>query len=423
MILFLWPGFIYSQTLQECKYRYENQLNLRGSLNRFVQFNSNSILIKNAKGETEFKIYEHELTTLAFYFENSTVQEQEVLMRKKGTKAFSKRQLDSIYIFADDWKSISNHLSTKFLQGYRIAIDPGHFAVTLKEAEIEQKYLYFVKDSLLNPLDSIKLFESALTFNTAELLKKMLEEEGAEVMLTRDRKDFTSFNCTYTHWLQEHKYRMLDSLVAGQKMNKAQYKQILKYGEKKFFWEFFRDYDLANRARKINAFHPHVSVIVHYNVDEKNEPWKQFTKNNYSMTFIGGVVTADAFIKKETVMNFLRLLITNQLDRSSVLANETVKNFNSYLNIPIACTEDATYLNSSCMVNAASGVYSRNLMLCRKINSPLVYGEALYQDNRIEGEALAKSDMAYHGIVTNQRIFLVAKAYFDAIKTYVQQTQ
>lgn len=384
-----------------------------------VKFTQNQILIKS-NGKTNFIIYEDEISTLAFFFENSNIEEQERLMNVKGQKHFSQKQLDSIFMFADDWKSISNHASTKPLEGYRIAIDPGHFAVSFPEADIEQKFLYFVKDSLLFPNDSIKLFESALTFNTAQLVKLMLEEEGAEVLLTRNQNNFTSFNCTYTHWMATHKQRVLDSLLAFQKITKDTYKQLVKYKEKKFFWDFYRDFDLKNRAHIMNAFHPHLSIVIHYNVDEKNEPWKQVTKKNYTMGFIPGVFNSETFSKRETTYNFLRLLLTNQLERSEELAAYAVSNFSQKLNIPLAQAQDASYLNESCLPAKSPGVFSRNLMLCRKINSPLVYGESLYQDNEKEAEALMKLDIVYKGISTNTRVLEVARAYFDAVKKFAE---
>ena len=55
--------------------------------------------------------------------------------------------------------------------------------------------------------------------------------------------------------------------------------------------------------------------------------------------------------------------------------------FRTTWNIPIAQKNDADYLKDNCIKTPSNGVYCRNLVLCRTINSPLVYGECLYQDN------------------------------------------
>jgi hypothetical protein len=48
----------------------------------------------------------------------------------------------------------------------------------------------------------------------------------------------------------------------------------------------------------------------------------------------------------------------------------------------------------------------------------LVYGECLYQDNIIEMYNLSKQDKTYYGISTNERVYQVAKSYYEAILLY-----
>lgn len=366
-----------------------------------------------------FALFANEIPLLAEFFENTTLAQQTALLKNKGLKKFSRRQHDSILIAIDDRRSFKKTPSIKPLLGYRVAIDPGHFSTGLKEAQTEQKYLYFVKDSIANPHDSIKLFESALTFNTASQLKVMLEAQGANVLVTRDQDNHTSFNCTYEAWIQRHKKRMLDSLQSNQLITSIRYKQLLKLKDYNFFWEFFRDFDLANRAKKINAYAPHVSVVIHFNVDELNNPWKKFSEKNFTMAFIGGAMTADNISKTEGRLNFLRLLLTPQLEQSERLAARTVKNFHKELKVPIAGPNDALYLRDNCLATKSAGVFSRNLILCRKINSPLVYGESLYQDNVSEAAELMKSDLDVYGIKSNARLRLVAQSYSDAVMDFL----
>jgi N-acetylmuramoyl-L-alanine amidase len=404
-----------SQTVEQCRQRFNNYLNFKGTLNGRVTFESEGIYLLNAKGQKQFAIYADEIKVLAAFFENSTLKQQEELVKQKGLKKYTERQRDSLFISLDDRAALSSEPKTKALQGYRIALDPGHFGTTLADAKVEQKYLYFVKDSASRSQDSIKLFESSLTFNTATLLKKMLEEQGADVMLTRSRADYTSFNCTYGDWLKINKQRVLDSLKQAGQLTDVKYNRLLKGTDYIFFWEFFRDYDLLNRANIINRYKPHVSVVIHYNVDEKNDPWKKVTPKNFCMAFIGGAFTADNLEKTESRLNFLRLLLTTQLNQSEQLAEATVLNFNKNLNIAIAGKNDAGYLNANCVETPSRGVFCRNLLLCRKINSVLVYGESLYQDNEYEAEQLMRYDVDVYGITSNNRLINVAKSYYDAV--------
>ncbi len=407
---------LFSQTIADCKYRFTNYLNFKGTLNPFVKFENRVIHIYNASGRKELSVYENELPALASFLMNSTYEQQLAYWnaRKKGEMPFLGNT-------SQVKQNQSNKSGARPLQGYRIAIDPGHFATGIKEAAYEQKYLYFKANKPGFPHDSVKLFESALSFNTAQLLKTMLEKEGAEVFLSREQNNFTSFNCTYSDWMKTHKTRVLDSLQKAGKLSPSKKAALLKAKPYDLFWDFFRDFDLQNRAEKINLYRPDVCIIIHYNVDEKNAPWKAFTEKDFTMAFIGGGFTAGNWSKTEMKINFLRLLLTPQLDYSNTLASATVNSFHKQLGIAIAKPNDAKYLAENCLSSASKGVYSRNLLLCRQINSVLVYGEALYQDNAMEAAALMDWKLNTEGLLSNERLHKVAQAYYDGLMAYLRQ--
>jgi len=381
-----------------------------------VKFEQKAIHIYNAAGKKEISIFESELPALVAFLQNSSYQEQLRFWNSKQTKELLPDERENLVKRA----ATEVKAQTKSLKGYRIAIDPGHFATTRKEAASEQKFLYFPAKRADFPYDSVKLFESELSFNTAALLKNMLEQEGAEVFLSRGQNNFTSFNCTYSEWMQRHKIRVLDSLHKCGKLSPAKKASLQKASPYNLFWDFFRDFDLQNRAEKINRYHPDICIIIHYNVDEKNAPWTRFTEKDYTMAFVGGGFTSGNLSRTEMKINFLRMLLCPQLNQSNLLSSLTVEQFHKQLGIPIAKQNDAKYLRENSMATPAQGVYSRNLLLCRQINSVLVYGEALYQDNAMEAAELMKLDLQYKGINTNQRLFKVAQAYFEALKEYVK---
>jgi hypothetical protein len=113
-------------------------------------------------------------------------------------------------------------------------------------------------------------------------------------------------------------------------------------------------------------------------------------------------------------------LLTKQLIHSEKLASLTVQNFNKNLGIEMAQQFDADYLLNNCLTTQNKGVFTRNLVLCRLINSPLVYGEALYQDNTKECEALMKLDKTIRNIKTNERILNTAQSYYDAVFVFLK---
>jgi N-acetylmuramoyl-L-alanine amidase len=410
--------FLQAQTIAECKSRFDRFLNFNGSLSSRVKFEATAIRLLSANGKAEFSIYADEIALLARYFISATPREQAQFIRRKGNNPLGDPGKDSLSKKEKQMGRIGSSGNTA-LSGARIAIDPGHFGTSLKEAEAERKFLSFA----LGKSDTIRLFESALNFQTAWILKSKLEEQGAAVFITRREANHTSFGCTYHDWLSRHKVRVLDSLEKAKVMNAAKARSLKKMNAHDFFWNFFRDFELANRAEVINGFSPDLTVIVHYNVDEKNAPWTRLTRKNFTMAFIPGAFMSSDLNKPYNRTHFVRLLLTDQLDRSQKAGEMLVKEFSRNLGITPAEQQDAIYLTQSCKGAGCPGLYCRNLALCRTVNSPLVYGESLYQDNENEARELMKQDLEVSGIRTNSRVNDVAGSYAEAVKGYFVSLQ
>ncbi len=406
-------NIIFSQSICDLKTRFNTYLNFNGSLNQCVSFTENSVVIKSA-GKAEYTVYEGEQEILTALLKTKKPSEFILLYHWKKNNRLSKKQIDSLT------KTISQvtYLSSTSLQGKRIAIDPGHFAGNITDARVEQKFIDFSPSSSNLLKDTVRFNEGTLTYQTAVILKHKLEEQGAIVMVTRPQQNYTSFQITYDTWFVKHKKIVLDSLVKVNGMDTKRYSVLMKLPKQKLFWEFFRDFELGERARLINDFKPDATVIIHYNVDEKNTDWKNPTTKNYTMTFIGGGMTADNFSKTINKIHFLRLLLSDQLNQSEKLASLTVNQFNKELHIPIAQKTDADYLRDNCLKTPSPGVFCRNLALCRMINSPLVYGEALYQDNIKECNQLCKNDYEINNQKVPKRIHETAMCYYQALLEY-----
>lgn len=405
----------YSQSLNDLKKRFDTYLNFNGSLNALVLFKDDGVAILK-QGKPEFTVYADEQSVISQVITNTPPDNFLALYHWKKNKHLSKKQLDSLGgIYSE------SPISAKNLKGRKIAIDPGHFAGNMEVAKIEQKFIYFIPSSSNGLKDTIQFNEGVLTFQTASILKQQLEEQGAYVILTRPQQNYTSFQMTYDAWLQTHKKKTLDSLLKSKSIDLQRYSHLMKLSKEKFFWSFFRDYELMERAKIINAFKPDITIIIHYNVDEKNTNWLKPTLNNYTMAFIGGAITSDHFSKDINKVHFLRLLLSTQLNESEKLASLTVNQFHEHMGIPIAGKNDADYLKDNCLKAPSKGVFCRNLALCRVINSPLVYGECLYQDNFAECVHLNTADDEVYQQKVPKRIHTAASCYYHAICDYFKQ--
>jgi N-acetylmuramoyl-L-alanine amidase len=406
------PVSLCAQTFNEIHSRYEIYLNYK-NLDKYIEITPKKITFykyNNDKKEEDFVLPKNTWTAISQLVKYVQPDSAESLYQKiKSQKFFDAKKTESLK---------EKNKTDKPLVGIKICIDPGHIAGNMKMARVEQKYLHFTKDIYTDlKTDSIDISEGELTFQTASILKKMLEDKGAVVSLTRQNNS-TTFGYTYEEWLKKEKKKTLDSLMGIQKITQQKHRQYYHMNSSTFFVEFFKDFELQQRARVINKFHPDLTVIIHYNVNEKNVPWLKPSDKNFCMAFVPGCITADNIQSSAGKINLLRLLLTNDVNESEKISYLLVNELSKQLNIPIAKTEDATYLSEHCMPGPAIGVYSRNLALCRLVQGPLVYGECLYQDNEKECYELVKNTETVYGIQTNKRVVLSAQSFFNAIMQY-----
>jgi N-acetylmuramoyl-L-alanine amidase len=407
-----------AQTIADCKARFDKYLNLKGSLNDQVKFEGNAFYILNDKKEKEFAVYANEVDVLGEFFENSSVTEQSKLYKMKGCNKLSKKQLDSLVITMNsDSKLPHVRPASKPLQGIRIAIDPGHFSSNYEDSRVEGKYVRLVNEKTRKK-DTITLVEGQLTFLTAQVLRNMLEEQGAKVIMSRTKENTTSFGQTYAEWYKNRRNKVLDSLKAIKELSDDKYKILKQFPKEKLFWAFFRDYELMQRAQRINSFYPHACVIIHYNVDDKNSPWTSASPRNNSMCFIAGAFGTKDLSKPANKLHFLRMLLGKQIQQSEVIGKHTMNSFEKNLKITRAKQSDTDYLMKHTLNTSCEGLFCRNLILTRCINAPLVYGESLYQDNNKECLMLNASNFNDYGIKTSERVHQVAKSYYEAIMNY-----
>ncbi len=304
----------------------------------------------------------------------------------------------------------------KQLSGVKIAIDPGHIAGDMKTAILEKKSIQFNYNN-----QTIAIAEGLLTLQTALILKHLLEEQGAEVLLTRDKPNQTAFGITFKEWLATHFKNAVDSSFKLNEITEQEKTFLLtKATQRDIFRTYFNNLDMRQRAKKINAFAPDLSIIIHFNVDEKNTGWKKPTEKNYNMIFTAGSFLKTELEKPIDRLSFFRLLLTDETEQSNKLAENLIRSFTANLNVPAADSTTADYLTKYC-ITKSKGVYARNLTLTRLVKGVVVYGETLYQDNATECIELSRMNTEVFGIKTSARIKQVAEAYYEGIISYLKK--
>ncbi len=310
-------------------------------------------------------------------------------------------------------------LNTKngIFTGYRIAIDAGHTAGNIETGIIEKKYLKFNPLPEIGLVDTINIAEGMLTYATAALLKEKLEEEGADVFLTRPFNGSTAYGVTFEEWLKTSYKSTIEAWSNAGRISAEKKKWYLtKASKSDKFWFVFKDMELQKRAEIINAYKPDFTIIIHYNVDETNTGWTKPGTKNFCMAFIGGAFMKSDLTTVEKRFEFLRMIITYDIESSVALSESVVKKLESELLVKAAERKDATYLYKGCLYAGKKGVFCRNLQLTRNIHGPVVYGETLYQDNI--GECILLNQE--NDKLKNARVQQAADAYYKGIKEYVE---
>lgn len=323
-----------------------------------------------------------------------------------------------------------SQIDSNSLSGIRVALDPGHSSGTFKTAKLEGKYVELLKKENPELTTDIQLVESILNYQTAKLLKGKLEAKGAIVLMTRENKGHSAMGYSFTTWLDEHFALHLDSLYSNLQLTEKEYsyyKKIKKknseYSKKRLF-KLYNKIDFHKRSEKIIAFKPHITLIMHYNVDIHNQPWTSPSNRNYAMSFVPGSFMTSEIASHADQFHFLRLLFTNSLESSILFSHSITSKITELENIQYVSKADSIpYLEKFAVPTQYKGVYARNLALTRILPGIICYSEPLCQDNLHEAISLNEKDPTNENFTGNKRVEAIANAYYQGIIHFLTENK
>jgi len=320
--------------------------------------------------------------------------------------------------------SVASNRVVGGLKGKKIAIDPGHLGG--KYARVEERYIDMKANPAISSSEQIQFDEGTLTVLTARKLRSFLEDEGAEVFLTRTEPGESVYPIPFDKWKGSPEYdKAIDDKVSliSDPQKKAEAKAFFTTAKDNvLFRSLYNNLDIKERARLINEFKTAATVAIHYNAAGGNDPvsgQNLGTSRNYHMVFVPGAFAKGELGTEEARYHFIRLLVGSEVDDSILLSSAIATHFQS-LQVPLAAAseESAPYLQKFCLPTHAEGVFCRNLALIRLIRGPIGYGESLCQDNYQECLLLNERTEDIDGFKTSPRVTAVAKAYFEALKKF-----
>jgi N-acetylmuramoyl-L-alanine amidase len=362
----------------------------------------------------ECLVYWDELGHFANMLRNSEREAAMQYYREKGARRFTKSQRQELASWGKERQRLARSTAPGSLAGYRIAIDPGHIAGSIEMAKVEQRFV------ILDLADGTKISfcEGDLNLTTAQLLKQQLERLGADVLLTRPKPNQGAMGKTFAEWRRENLAALLAKEVAAKRMTADHRRYLLaKAPAAQIYEEYFLPEDLRVRASIINAYQPDLTVAIHYNGSPfPRRPWNKPIKENFNMVFMPGAFLARELGSPEARFDFLRMLVLDNLAKSAKFSKLVLDAFGQTLGVPpIPASNKIFYLRFNSLL-VSQGVYARNLGLTRLVNSPICYGESLYQDNEKEARLLNLNQGAKKQV--SPRVRQVAQAYGQAVLQY-----
>jgi len=371
----------------------------------------------------ECKIYADEFEYMRRLIINADPDTILRIYQTKGSERFSESMLQNLPQIDPPFSPQID--SPQPLKGLRIALDPGHIAADSTNAELEGKYIK-MRPSPQTHDQTISFNEANLTLTTAFLLREMLEAKGATVFQTREEAGISVRGFTFEEWLEKQfEQDLADELEKGNlsEMQVEWFKNEATLAEK--YQKLFVKLDLRQRAKMINEFKPHITIMIHYNVHLGNwqvrdsEGFFKPGRANYNMVFVPGSFMAGELNKVEQRIAFLRLLLTKDLQKSIHFSEYVIRQFTEKLDVkPVPNNPNITYLHRSCIGAEEKGVFARNLYLTQHIKGTICFGESLCQDFTEEALRLNKRDIEVHNIPTSSRVKDVAEAYYNAILAF-----
>jgi N-acetylmuramoyl-L-alanine amidase len=343
------------------------------------------------------------------------------------------------------------------LLGYRIALDPGHVGGTMEFGKLEWKFVRIKRNPEKGIPEDIAFNEGNLALGTALLLDSMLRAAGAEVLITRQGEGMTAFGYDFETWLDtmqvrferlhERAHQLRDSFPDEREWNKYRYGcagrwyilQTEAAWRDRMFWMGMADRtaiykgpflraEFQERARKVNAFQPDLTLILHYNVLETNEPgkggYRDAVRDNVCMAFVPGAFMAGELSTPEDRLDFLIHWLGDDLPASLRLSEEVMAAHEKLLGVPRLLSDTTLgYIVRASLPTPAPAVYARNLALTRQMHGVMCFGESLYQDNLQECVRLNEKRLVLPGMTTRlpTRIREVALAYYEGVLNYVLQ--
>lgn len=290
------------------------------------------------------------------------------------------------------------------LEGYTIALDPGHLGG--RWAKMEERWFRIG--------DSKPVMEGELTLTTARLLARRLEALGASVAFVRDRTEpVTSLRPDKLRHaavleLKKHKVEKIHSHFRGpddpRKFSSIDWESQLL---------FYRVSEILSRGRIVNErLKPDLVICLHYNAEGWGNPSAPtFSQKNHMHLLVNGSYSAKELAFADQRYDMLVKLLGRTAKEELPLADRVAASLAAATGLP-----PYTYNGDRAhRVTASPYVWGRNLMANRLYHCPVIYCEPYVMNSQPVFERVQLGDYDGTKRIDGVRRKSIYREYADAV--------
>ena len=280
----------------------------------------------------------------------------------------------------------------------RIVLDPGHIGG--EWARMEERW--FVRGKA-RPVQ-----EAVLNLMVACRLRDQLTAAGYEVALTKN--NFKPVTDKRPEDFRDEASRTLPEPAFGSELERDAFlRDMMRKRMEQFF---YRNAEIAARTKLVNeTYRPDLTLCIHFNAVEWNEH-NDLVDDNRLVVFVHGDYLPGEVADDAQKLRLFYKLLSRSLAVELPVAESLANALAQATKLPAA-----EYGAGSPAIHVGTNayVYARNLAANRLIDSPVVFLEPYYMNNRIVYQRIQLGDYDGEQIVDGKSYRSIFREYADAV--------
>ena len=281
---------------------------------------------------------------------------------------------------------------------HRIVLDPGHIGG--EWARMEERWFVRGKG---RPVQ-----EALLNLQVARRLRDQLVAAGYEVVLTKD--NFEPVTSKRPEDFRAEAERAGPLPAFGSELERDAFcRDLLR---KRMEQLFYRSAEITARAKFVNELpRPDLTICLHFNAVEWNEH-NDLVEENRLVVFVHGDYLPGEVVDDAQKLRLFYKLLSRSLAVELPVAESVANALAEATQLPAAQYGAGS---SAVRVGTNAYVYARNLAANRLIDSPVIFLEPYYMNNRIVYQRIQLGDYEGEQVVDGKPYRSIIREYADAV--------